>query len=213
GEKSRKRKFAAIVGRDLRLGLLGAADIGAVLAHAFEAQHMAGEDEGVAVHQLLDEIFLELAEHAPAGAGRLAARLQADLHHRLLDDDAGVQAVLLREAGMGEPPQAFGRLAQARITVIALERIAAGGDEFDRIVEILARQMRIRRCRTHLGVKRVGIEHAMPSTCCASTSRPPRFSRSPSSSLARTASRAALHSRTSNRLAGTSSAWLGSSSR
>ena len=35
--------------------------------NALEAQHLAGEDEGVAGRELLDEIFLDLAEHA---AGR-----------------------------------------------------------------------------------------------------------------------------------------------
>ena len=50
-----------------------AGDDGVVLAHALEAQHLAGEHEGVARRELLDEIFLDLAEHAAGGehAGRL----------------------------------------------------------------------------------------------------------------------------------------------
>ena len=77
---------------------------------------------------------------------------------------------------MREPPKPVRRLPQPRIAVIAFERIAAGGDEIDDRVEIGAPQMAIGRGRAHFREQRVGIErrrHAMPSTCCASTSRPP----------------------------------------
>jgi len=41
GEEGRKRELAAVVGRNLRLGLMGSGHVGAILAHAFEAQHIA----------------------------------------------------------------------------------------------------------------------------------------------------------------------------
>ena len=37
----------------------------------------------------------------PAPVGR-PLRLQPDLHHRVFDDDADIQAILLRQARMGE---------------------------------------------------------------------------------------------------------------
>jgi hypothetical protein len=45
-------------------------DDGVGLAQAFEAEHFAGEHETVARHELLDEIFLDFAEHAPRGEQR-----------------------------------------------------------------------------------------------------------------------------------------------
>ena len=131
----------------MRLRVLAARDIGRVFVDALETQHIAGEDEGVAGRKLLDEIFLELAEHAPAAAGRPAFGLQADIDHRVFDDDADIEAVLLRDLGMGDAPQPFRRLAQPRIAVVALERIAAGRDEIEHAVEIRAREMTIGRCR------------------------------------------------------------------
>ena len=64
GEIGRERELAAFIGRHLGLGRMRAGDDGVGLAQALEAQHLAGEDEGVAGAELLDEIFLDLAEHA-----------------------------------------------------------------------------------------------------------------------------------------------------
>ena len=63
--------------------------------------------EGVARTQLLDEVLVDLAQHAAARRDRLApcggaAPDQAHLDHRRLDDGAGVHAVVLREARMRE---------------------------------------------------------------------------------------------------------------
>ena len=45
---------------------MGAGDIGLVLRHRLEAEHLACEHEGVTRRQPFDEIFLEFAEHASA---------------------------------------------------------------------------------------------------------------------------------------------------
>src|SRR6202050_625935 len=55
------------------------------------------------------------------------------------------------------PPPVF-VLPDASKSVVSLERIAAGGDEIDHGVEILARQSGIGRGRRHLGVKFAGNE-------------------------------------------------------
>ena len=48
GKIGRERELAAVIGRHLRLGRMRARDDGVGLAQALEAQHLAGEDEGVA---------------------------------------------------------------------------------------------------------------------------------------------------------------------
>ena len=67
GQIGRERELAACIGRHLGVGRVGAGDDGVHLAQALEAQHLAGEDERVARRELLDEVFLDLAQHAPAG--------------------------------------------------------------------------------------------------------------------------------------------------
>ena len=67
GEEARERELAAGVGRDLGVGAgRGAGRQHLVLVDALEAQHLAGEKEGVADRHGLGEILLDLAEHAPA---------------------------------------------------------------------------------------------------------------------------------------------------
>ncbi len=65
-EISRERKLAAHIGGDH--GLVGSAarDERFFLNEAREAQHLPRELESIAGLELLDEILLELAEHAPA---------------------------------------------------------------------------------------------------------------------------------------------------
>ncbi len=109
GQMRRERELAAFVGGDGRVGIVCAGDEGVGVLQPLEAQHLAGEDEGVAGPELLDEVFLELAQHAAADQRARRARLlpgraapdQAHLDHRRLDDGAGVHAVLLGEARMG----------------------------------------------------------------------------------------------------------------
>ena len=117
GEIGREREFAAVIGRHLGLGRMRARDDGVGLAQALEAQHLAGEDEGVAGRELLDEIFLDLAEHAAAHehARRLerAAFQPREPHaqHRRFDDGADIEPVLLRDARMRDAPKPLWRCA------------------------------------------------------------------------------------------------------
>jgi hypothetical protein len=73
-----------------------------------EAQHEPGEEESVADGQRLDEAFLDLAEDASAASGEGVAAVagDADVEVRRLDDRADVQAILLGDAWLGDPPQA-----------------------------------------------------------------------------------------------------------
>ena len=81
-----------------------------VFVQAFEAQHLTREGEGVAELQLLDELFLDLAQGSaarqsahPGSAPPLPrAPDQPDLDHRCLDDGADIHAVLLRQPWVGE---------------------------------------------------------------------------------------------------------------
>ena len=70
GEISRERKFAAFIGRYFRIGRVGARDIDLVLDQRLVSEDFAGEHEGVAGRQRLDEIFLDLAEQPAAARDR-----------------------------------------------------------------------------------------------------------------------------------------------
>ena len=70
GEIGRERELASVIGRHLGLWRVAAGDDGVGLAQAFEAQHFARKHETVAGHELLDEIFLDLSEHAAGGENR-----------------------------------------------------------------------------------------------------------------------------------------------
>ena len=124
-------------------------------------QDFAGEHEGVARRQRLDEIFLDLAEQPPAArhdrAGGARAH-QPHLQHVGFDDGADIHAVALRDARMGDAPAAVLALPDLGEALVGLERVAAGGDEIDRGVEIGARERRVRRGGAHLGVELVGKE-------------------------------------------------------
>ena len=104
GEMRRQRELAAVVAGDDGIAGAGAGDERLVLAHALEAQHLAGQHEGVAGAQLLDEILVDLAHDAAAGhrlarSGGAAAD-EAHLDQRRGDDGAGVHAIGLDEARM-----------------------------------------------------------------------------------------------------------------
>ncbi len=66
GEIGRERELAAGIDRHLGVEPGAVGDEALVLADALEAQHLAGEQEGVAGRQRLEEILLDLAEHRPA---------------------------------------------------------------------------------------------------------------------------------------------------
>ena len=74
GEMRRQRELAAVVAGDDGVARAGAGDERLVLAHAFEAQHLAGEHEGVAGAQLLDEVFVDLAHDARRRSSPCALR-------------------------------------------------------------------------------------------------------------------------------------------
>ena len=102
GQIGRQRKLAAHVGRHFGIPVVGAGDIDLIFGERLVTHHLAAEHKGVADHQPLDEIFLDLAEHPAAaaddagGTGTAAARAhQAHLQHRLFDDGADIETIAL----------------------------------------------------------------------------------------------------------------------
>ena len=160
GQIGRERKLAAVVGRHLRIGIVRARDVDLVLDDRLVLQHLAGEHEGVARRHGLDEIFLDLAEHAPAARNHLrgARAHQPHLQHVGFHDGADIHAVHLRDARMRDAPGAVLGLLDLGEALVGFQRIAAGRDEIDRGVEIGARQRRVGRRRRHLGIELVGAE-------------------------------------------------------
>jgi hypothetical protein len=112
------------------------------LLHALEAQQAAGEDEGIARHQPLDEGLLDLAQHRPAP--------HLHLDQRQLDDGADIHAELPRHHRRGQHPAPVGQLLQPVPALVGRQRIAAGRHEVERVVEILARQVAIGLGAAHL---------------------------------------------------------------
>ena len=165
GQIGRERKLAALVGRHLGIGPAGARYVDFVFGQRLVAQDFAGEHEGVARHHGLDEILLDLAEQLAAArdrariAGTAAARPhEADLDHVGFHDGADVEAVALRHARIGDAPASVRPEADLGEALVALERIAAGGDEIDDRVEILARKPRIGCGGAHFRMQLVGAE-------------------------------------------------------
>ena len=165
GEIGRERKLAAVVGRHLRVFGVGARDIDLVLDQRLVFQDFAGEHESVAGHQRLDEILLDLAEHAaaardrPGVTGAAGARAhQAHLEHVGLDDGADIHPVALRHHRIGDAPAAVLGLPDLGEALVGLERIAAGRDEIDDGIEVGAAQSRVRRRGLHLAIELVGDE-------------------------------------------------------
>ena len=101
-------------------------------------QNFAGEHEGVAGHHGLDEIFLDFAEQPAAARNhfRSARAHQAHFEHIGFDDGADIEPVALRDPRIGDAPAAVLALADAGEALVGFERIAAGGDEIDRGIEI-----------------------------------------------------------------------------
>src|SRR5690606_26095854 len=93
----------------------------------FEAQRAAREEERIARRKLLQEIFLHLAERhpAPREARRPPVADQPHVQHRLLDDRAEVQPVLLRDRWMRNPPPPILHAPDAGVALIGPERITA----------------------------------------------------------------------------------------
>jgi hypothetical protein len=89
------------------------------------------------MRQRLQECLLDLAEHRPATRSRAFAPgfHVAHVQRRHLDDGPDIQPVLLGDARVGDAPRAVLRLPDAGVALVAFQRIAAGGDEFDDAVE------------------------------------------------------------------------------
>ena len=145
GEIGGERELAAGIGRHLRIEREGLADEAFVLADAFETQHLAGKQEGIAGRQHFEEIFLDLAERGPAAAdGTLRAALDhAHVQHRHFDDGAEIEAVLLGDTRIGDTPQAVRRLADTGVALIGLQCITAGRDELHDAAELFTREIGI----------------------------------------------------------------------
>ena len=160
GQISRQRKFAAFVSWHLRVFRCRARHINFVFDDCLVLQNFAGEHEGVARHHGLDKIFLDLAEKAAAARNhfRNARAHQTNFEHIGFDDGADIEPVALRHPRVGDAPAAVLALTDAGEALVGFERIAAGGDEIDRGIEIRTRERGVRRRRCHLGVKLVAQE-------------------------------------------------------
>ena len=211
GQEGRERQAAAAIGRHLGIAAGRAASIAAISSLTPSKRSMRPrEDEGVARHQALDEGLLDLAQD------RAAPQLHLDQRQlrRWCRHSCGTAAP---PGGDGQHPAPVGQLLQPVPALVGRQRVAAGGDEIEGVVEILARQLAIglrasappRRAAS----RSIGWAQAQPTMCWASTSRQGGRGGSPSSSRASTASSAASDSSTSKRLAGAIMARLGSSSR
>ena len=129
------------------------------------------------------------------------------VEQRLLDDDAGVHPVLLGDCGLAMRHMPPGSRHQPAELVVGLQRIAAGRDEVEDLLERLllearhkARRSALRRAARPAGTAR---RQAMARMCWASTSSAPGRKISGSSSPSSIASSAARASRYSKRLPGT----------
>ena len=131
GEMGRERHFAPGIGGDLGIALAALRAVDPGLRDAEELQQLAGEQEGVAGDQGLDEVLLDLAQDlAPA---------KPDLQRHRLDDGADIHPVLARHDGAGDAVEAVFLVPDQPLeAVVAAERVTAGRDEVQRVVEILA---------------------------------------------------------------------------
>src|SRR6476661_9982116 len=100
-------------------------DVGVLELLDLEAE--AGEEETVAGRQRRGEPFLHRSQ--------LAAVLETDGYQRLLDDHAGVEAMLLRDARLGDPPHSARFGHKPPELVIGFQRVTAGRDEVQDLLE------------------------------------------------------------------------------
>jgi hypothetical protein len=154
GEIGRKGKFSTLVGWHLGLLRSGARNIDLVFDQRLVSEDLAGENEGVAGHQRLDEMFLDCAQNPPAARNHLRGTRAHEPHleHIGLDDGADIHAIALRNHGMGHAPAAILALSDLGEALVGFERISPGGDEVENGVEVGARKPRIGRGASHLGI-------------------------------------------------------------
>ena len=124
-------------------------DVGAI--EADDLQRQPGEQETVADTQLSAEPFLHLTQPPPAPP-------EGDVHRHRLDDGAGIQSVLRRQPRMRQTPQAIAAQCQPVVAFIGAQRIAAGGNETQHLVEAGARQAGIGRGTANFDIDSFGIE-------------------------------------------------------
>ncbi len=120
----------------------------------YEAQQSASEHEGVAGPQQVDEILFHLAEQ------RTEALLvdQANFNERRLDDGADIHAMLTRDALGAHVDAALAVAEQLAPAVIRGQRVAAVLHEAQHVVEVLPRQVGVRRGATYFRIYIIGVE-------------------------------------------------------
>ncbi len=72
------------------------------------------------------------------------------LQHLVLDDGPDIEPVALGKPRMRQTQASIRQGLEPRITFVGLERIAAGCNEIDGLVEFLPRQVSVDKARTHL---------------------------------------------------------------
>ncbi len=136
GEVGGQRHAAAGVGRDHGIAVAAFHALGGGFADADEAQQPAGEHEGVAGAQHVDEVFLDLAE----GGAEAALADKPDLQQRRLDDGADVHPQCGGGAGVADVHPALAVAEQLLPLFVGAQGVAAVLDEAQHVVEIVAGQ-------------------------------------------------------------------------
>ncbi|MNJ35714.1 hypothetical protein D3C77_304680 [compost metagenome] len=154
GQGGAQREFRTAVGRNARILVHGGRDQGVGADDALKGPDLAGEDEGVARRHLFEIPLLGLADLAPADQVLAARAPPGDAHVQVggRDDGADVHPVALGHLGVADGPLAVAGAHDAGETVIGAQRIAAGGDQIDHLLERLIGQAAIGTGARHLGV-------------------------------------------------------------
>ena len=137
-----QRQPPADIGRHRRLAHAAAPGDQRHVANFLEGQQLAGENETVAGAQHLGEILLHLAKPATADTHFQGLRL---------DNGADIHAIGQRGARIGAFEAAVGGHGQTAKTLVAGQRVAAGGDELDHRVKVGAGKVGVRCRAAHFG--------------------------------------------------------------
>src|SRR6187401_3618358 len=101
-----------------------------------DLQAQAGEVEMIAGRQGRGIAFFDSPELSPVA--------EADGKQWLLDDDSGVESMLDDDGRAGDPPLAVRVADKPAEAIVRFERITAGGDEVQYLLEGFGLQPRIR---------------------------------------------------------------------
>ena len=155
-QEGRERELRPAPGRHFRIAIGCGADQHLRAGDADQRPDLACEHEGVSGVEHLEHALLDLSDLA-AAAPRLA---HGDAHreHSGRDDGADVQAVALGGLGVAHAPQTVLAHHDPAEPVIGLERVAAGRDKIDDLLEVLPDQVAIGAGRTHFVIERQEIE-------------------------------------------------------